>query len=320
MRLKHAFHVFIDNFSTTYRLMVYKILITLIVVGLSCAVLFPSLNAVTDSAQYAQLTSAFSEFWDDVSRLDFNELADRFLDLKHALGAFKDLLLEKGWLVALDIICAFLIAFIFFFLTAVGSYGLTVSIRNRMTLRTNTSLTMAILKNIKKACLYAVIYAPLTVAYYTVCLSLYYLLIFKAGKSMPLLGKMFLLSTLITLTVAVKYTFTTDWLPALIHSNMTNRAAIAYSFGNKNKRRKGTFSVAIIIVLIIDIVNVTVPLCTFGAGLLLTIPAGAIIIQSYQLVNYFDNNRLKYFADDYTIIGPKKEREVSREEFFRGEN
>jgi len=320
MRLKHAFHVFIDNFSKTYRLMVFKILVVLVVFGLGCAVLFPSFGAVSGSAQYAALKNAFNAFIEDISLLHFGELDDKFIVLKDALRDFKNLLLDTGWLIAIDIVCAAILAFILFFLTAVGNYGLTVSIRDRMTLRTKTSLTMAILKNIKKACLFAVIYAPLTLLYYAVCFTVYYLLIFKLGKPMPILAKLFLLSTLSTLTVALKYTFTTDWLPALIHSNLNNRAAIAYAFGNKEKRRLGTFSAAIVLVFIIAVLNAIVPLVTFGAGLLITVPAGGLIVHSYQLVNYFDNNKLKYFVDDYTIVGPKREKAVTREEFFRGEN
>ena len=77
---------------------------------------------------------------------------------------------------------------------------------------------------------------------------------------------------------------------------------------------------SLVLKLIVFGLNVAAGLFTFGAGLLLTIPASSLILSAYCFVNYSDRNKQKYFVDEYTVIGPKKETPVSREEFFKGDD
>ena len=58
---------------------------------------------------------------------------------------------------------------------------------------------------------------------------------------------------------------------------------------------------------------------TFGAGLLITIPASYLILICMEFVNYCDGNEIKYFIDKHTIIKPDQEKETSREQFLKGE-
>ncbi len=320
MRLKHAFSVFIDNFSTTYKLLLYKILVTAIVFGLACAVIIPSVNAVLSTAQYAELSTAFREFFDKLTKFEVAELHDKFLNLNTALGNFKTSLGEKGWLFAVDVICLIIVALVHFFLTAIGDYAMGAALNYRMTLRAEPSFVIGLLKDIKKACLYAVIYAPLTMAYYLVSLTTVWAIVFVVLGGTSVLFQLFLTSVLLNAVISLKITLTADWLPSLICSHKNNRKALAYSLNLKGKPFGQTFSVVTVLVLIIIVVNISVPLLTFGAGLLLTMPASSLIIGSYHFTNYFDYNGLKYFVDEYTIIGPKKEIQISRSDFFKGDD
>ena len=66
--------------------------------------------------------------------------------------------------------------------------------------------------------------------------------------------------------------------------------------------------------------NVAALLCTLGVGLLITVPASFLILISFEFVNYYDREEIKYFIDKNTIVKPAKERALTREEFFRGED
>ena len=139
-------------------------------------------------------------------------------------------------------------------------------------------------------------------------------------KVLPIaLVKIFLVGIIFLLFSAVKFTFTTDWLPALIHAKMKHGKAVAFTFSRKGKRTAAVFSTSLVLKLTIFALNVAAGLFTFGAGLLLTLPASTLILSSFSFVNYFDANELKYFVDAYTVIGPKRETPVSREEFFKGD-
>lgn len=320
MRLKHAFQVFVDNFATTYKLLVYRLIVTAIVFGLGCAVVIPSLNVVSHTAQYTAVEDAFAAFWENITKFDFPPLGEQFATLKTSLGALKDLLLDKSWLIAVDVICMAVVVFIYMFLTAVGEYVTGELIKHKMTLRADTSFTITLLKNLKKACLYSIIYAPISFLYYAVSATFIWALVFVGlGFATPLL-KLFLTAVLMIVLFSVKFTFMTDWLPSMLHAKMNNRKSIAYALKIKNKAPAGTMSSAIVMAVLVLAINISVPLFTFGAGLLLTVPAGAMIFTSYQFVNYYDNNGLKYFIDEYTVVGPKKDAPLSREEFFKGED
>ena len=71
--------------------------------------------------------------------------------------------------------------------------------------------------------------------------------------------------------------------------------------------------------LIIFAVNVCAVIFTFGVGALITVPASYVLLNCFQLVNYYDREELKYFLDKHTIIKPEKEEVITREEFFKGE-
>ncbi|MDE7300786.1 MAG: hypothetical protein K2N47_01305 [Clostridia bacterium] len=320
MRLKHAFQVFIDNFATTYKLLIYRLIVTALVVGLGCAVVIPSINVVVHTTQYADVSDAFAAFWDSVTKLDFSTLSTQFETLKSSLSALRDLLVEEAWLIAVDVICMAIVLLIYMFLLAVGEYVTGELIKHKMTLRADTSFTITLLKNLKRACLYAVIYAPISFLYYAVSATFIWALVFVGlGFASPLI-KLFLTAVLLIVLFSVKFTFMTDWLPSMLHAKMSNRKSIAYALQLKNKAPAGTMSSAIVMAVLVLAINISVPLFTFGAGLLLTIPAGAMIFTSYQFINYYDNNGLKYFIDEYTIVGPKKDAPISREEFFKGDD
>lgn len=321
MEFKHTFHVFVDNFSTTYKLLVYRLIVLAVTVGLCCAVILPAIDGITDTAQYATLQTAFSELWADVFALNTADLQARLEAVREALNAFRHLLTDKAWLIAVIVICLCVVFIINRFLVGVGNYVTGALVHDKMIMHTTSPFTFTLFKNIKAATLYAIIYAPLAFAYDFICLIIMWAIISVGLKVLPItLIKIFIVAILFLVFSAVKFTFTTDWLPALIDAKMTQRKAIAYTFSRKGKRTLTVLSNSLVLKLIVFGLNVAAGLFTFGAGLLLTIPASSLILSAYCFVNYSDRNKQKYFVDEYTVIGPKKETPVSREEFFKGDD
>ena len=66
-------------------------------------------------------------------------------------------------------------------------------------------------------------------------------------------------------------------------------------------------------------VNIFAGLFTLGVGLLITLPASYLLYLSFEFVNYYDREELKYFIDKNTVMKPAREKLPTREEFFRGE-
>ncbi len=320
MEFKHSFHVFVDNFSTIYKLLVYRLIVLAITIGLSCAVLVPAIDCISDAPQYTQLQSSFSALWTNIINLNAGELQTSLQAVKDASSGFKNLLSDKSWLVATVIVCMCVVYVIDRFLVGVGNYVTGALVHDKMVMYTKSSFTFTLFKNIKQATLYAIIYAPLAFVYDAICLVIMWAVISVGlkGPSFTLI-KIFLVAVLFLVFSAVKFAFTTDWLPALIDAKMKQRKAICYTFSRKGKKTLEVLSNSLVLKLTVFALNVAAGLFTFGAGLLLTLPASCLILTAYCFVNYFDRNKQKYFVDEYTVIGPKKDTPVSREEFFKGD-
>ncbi len=320
MEFKHAFHVFVDNFSTIYKLLVYRLIVLAITIGLSCAVLVPAVGCISDTVQYTDLQTSFSALWSDVIALNTADLQARLQAVKDASIAFEHLLSDKSWLVATVIVCMCVVYVIDRFLVGVGNYVTGALVHDKMVMYTKSSFTFTLFKNIKQAAIYAAIFAPITFVYDAICLVIMWAIISVGLKGLSFtLIKIFIVAVLFLVFSAVKFVFITDWLPALIDAKMKQRKAVLYTFARKGKNTLEVLSNSLVLKLIVFALNVAAGIFTFGAGLLLTLPASCLILSSYCFVNYFDRNKKKYFVDEYTVIGPKKEMLVSREEFFKGD-
>lgn len=320
MEFKHTFHVFVDNFFTTYKLLVYRLIVLAITAGLSCAVILPILNNFQNTVQYEQLSNTLSELWANIISLNTAEMHDGLEAVLDAARTFRHLLSDKSGLVAVAIICLCIVFFIDRFLVGVGDYVTGALVNDRMVMHANSSFTFTLFKNFKRALLYAIIFAPIAVVYDLICLIIIWAIIRigMRGISMALI-KLFIIAVLVVLFSAVRFAFTADWIPALVQAKTNNRKSIAYALSRKGKHTGSVLSNALVIKLIIIALNVAAIFFTLGAGLLLTLPASCLIQVTFCFVNYFDANKLKYFVDEYTVIGPKKETPVSREEFFKGD-
>ncbi|MDE6373950.1 MAG: hypothetical protein K2L72_05560, partial [Clostridia bacterium] len=315
------FHVFVDNFSTIYKLLLYRLIVIAITVGLCCAVIIPTLNNILSTAQYEELSQTFSALWADLIALNTETLHEKLQAVLDAVRSFNNLLDDKSWLVAIAACCLSVVYLIDRFLVGVGNYVTGALLNDRMVMHANSSFTFTLFKNIKKALLYSVIYAPIAFVYDMLCMVIIWSIISVGLGFVPIaLVKIFLVAVLFIMMSAVKFTFTVDWLPALIHGRMNNRKAIAYTFSRRGKRTASVLSNALVFKTMLIALNVAALFFTFGAGLLITMPASALIQLSYSFVNYFDANRKKYFVDEYTVIGPKKEAPVTLKEFFKGDD
>ena len=315
MKFKHTFQVFIDNFATTYKLLLYKLIVTLVTVGLCCAIILPILSNITGTAEYISLRDSVIALWNSFINLETNLRHDRLTACRSALDTFLTML---GTKTGTFVLCAVLLLVVYLinrFLSGIGTYTTGSLINDRMALRTNSAFIYTMTKNLGKASLFSVIYVPVCFAYDLVCA----LICFGIFTISPLLIKIFALAVLLIVFSALKNTFVCDWLPSIIHGKMTNGQAISYAISRTGKKTAHIFSNLLVIQVIIVALNMAAFLLTFGAGLLITLPASYIILNCFQFVNYYDGNAIRYFLDENTIVGPERDRPLTREEFFRGE-
>lgn len=320
MKFKHTFHVFVDNFSVIYKHLLYGLIVTAIAIGLCCAVVVPAINNIMGTAQYAALVEKITALWSDVSNLETDNLHGSLLEFR---SAFKDFLRmfgnDKAGMLAL---CAVLLCVVFLvhrFLMGLGNYTTGALVNDKMTLQANSPFIVTMIKNLGKASLYNAIYVPVSFVYDVVSVMFIWALFFSWLKFLPILIKVFLFATVLIGLVALKLAFTVNWLPSLIHGKQNNRKAIVNNFTQGGNGFASVFSNLLVLTFIIVAINVAAVAFTFGAGLLLTIPASYVMLISFEFVTYYDSQGLKYFIGGGSVVGPKKETPPTVEEFFKGE-
>lgn len=321
MKFRYSLNVMIDNFAVTYKHLVYKLIITVISFILYGLVISPYIKALTSSPDFSSLLNGVREFLSKLVRGE-EGIGSATEQIERAFTALLNMITENRGNIILGIFALICVHFVEKFFTGLGNYAMGAVINDKMSLRANSPYCATLIKNLKEACIYNLIYAPLSIAYDLICYFLLFLIVFKLLALLPFMNiiiQLFLFITAMVFLIALKMTFTSDWLPSLIRGKMNQKQAFLYTFGRKNKKTANVLSNFVIIVLIIFTLNVAGIICTLGCAALITVPASYSILICFEFVNYYDREELKYFIDKNTIIKPEKEHVPTREEFFRGE-
>lgn len=321
MKFKHTFHVFIDNFSVTYKQLLYRLVILVVAAGISLGCLTPFIKDFINSEALNTLLSGIHNFIQQLLKGNVTELAGISQSVAAAYENILNLLntrITQIVLIGLLMLALFLVEKWF---TGLGNYTTAVIINDKMALRKSSPFMVTLISHFKEAALYNLIYVPLSVIYDLIIAALLIITLFYMLNGISyILVSIFLFTLIMVLAIAVKMTFTSDWLPALIRGKMGQKQSIKYTFSRKGKRTVEVFSTYIILELIILALNIIALFFTFGVGLLVTLPASYVLLICYETVNYYDTKDLKFFLDKFTIIQPEKERVITREQFFRGDD
>lgn len=320
MKFKHAFHVFVDNFSVIYKQLLYRLIILLISGVICWAGVYPFIKTFIDSAQFNTITEGVKEFVNDLLNGRMNELASLSEKVQTAYAELIELFNTKLTQAVLSGLLILLIVVVAKWFSGLGNYATASVINDKMALRAKQPFLGTLIRNLKNAAIYNAIYVPLSVLYdVLIVVAMFFLFFSLLNSVLYFVICLFLFVIAVVFAFTFKMTMTSDWLPALIRGKMKQGAAIKYTFSRKNKNTFNVMSNFAVIVLIVFALNMAAALLTLGAGLLLTIPSSYAIIISFEMVNYYDREEIKYSIDKNTIISPEKERPVSREEFFRGD-
>ncbi|MCD8201170.1 MAG: hypothetical protein LUD47_03780 [Clostridia bacterium] len=318
MRFKRTFHVFVDNFSTTYKLLLYKVIVWAIFGAISFGVLYPVIHKITDTAAWESLTENIGELvramfnftsegpnatevWDTV-KTSFNDVWEVVKDM-------------SGQVIA-SLVGFGIVVLVQRFVQSLGHFAASSVVHDKMEMQAKTPFLAAYTRNLGKAALFSVIYVPITFVYDIGCLILLGYVFVEVSSF--LLLRIFMFILLFVILMIIRQTFTTDWIPCILFGGWKPARAIKPTFSRKGKGTWSVLSGYVVYMLILIAGNVAALFLTFGVGLLITLPASYVILFSFQNVNYCYTNDLSYFLDRDTIVRPEKERVVSREDFFRG--
>lgn len=321
MKFRHSLSILIDNFAVTYKQLVYKLIITIITAVFTTLILYYFWHTLTNLEDFKNLVEGVKNYF--INLIDGNLDALKGIGLRDkvekALDSISLLIKNNTAAIALGILGIIFIRLINMFFSSLGNYAAAALINDKMALRAQSPFFLTLIRNLKSASLYSLMYVPLSFLYDVACVAIMYFVVFKLLVFVPFLLQIFVFTAAIVFAISVKLTFASDWLPALIRGKKKQLEAFAYTFSRRNKKTFNVLSNYVVISLIIFALNVFAFIFTFGVGSLITVPASYVLLNCFQLVNYYDREELKYFIDKKTIIKPEKEETVTREEFFKGE-
>ncbi|MDE7168546.1 MAG: hypothetical protein K2O28_06855 [Clostridia bacterium] len=319
MKFKHSFHVFVDNFSVVYKQLLYR-LIVLVISGLICwAGVYPFIKTFINSEQLNTIIEGTKGFITTLLSGKINELADLSEKVQTAYAELIELFNTKLSQAILSGLLILLITIISKWFMGLGNYATASIINDKMALRAKQPFFSTLIRNLKSAAIYNAIYVPLSVLFdLIIVVAMFFLFFTLLNHVVYFFICLFLFVLAVVFAITFKMTVTSDWLPALIRGKMKQGAAMKYAFARKGKNTFNVMSNFAVIVLIVFALNMAAAILTLGVGLLLTVPSSYVIIICFEFVNYYDREEIKYSVDKNTIISPAKERPLSREEFFRG--
>lgn len=320
MKFKHTFHVFVDNFSVTYKQLLYRLIVGVIAGAICFAGIYPFAKGVLDLQSFNALTNGVAEFIKNFLSGNVGQLSEIS---QTVTASFTQLLADLQTRMSQIVLSGLLLLLVIMvekWFTGMGNFAAAAVINDKMALRATSPFVATLIKNLKKAAVYNAIYVPVSMIYdLAVTIGMFALIAAMINSFMPVFVGVFIFALIIILSVSLKMTFTTDWLPALIRGKLNQGASIKYTFSRKNKGTMNVFSNYIVLALLIMAINAAAFLFTFGVGVLLTVPASYVMLLSFELVNYYDREEIKYFVDKNSIIKPARESKLTREEFFRGD-
>ena len=320
MKFKHTFHVFVDNFSVTYKQLLYRLVVGLVAALLTSVIIYAFAIDFINSESFTALWSGAQEFLKQLTYGKIDGLPTIADNVRSALDEFMVILNTKLGEFILSLLLILLVQIVAKWFDGLGNYATASIINDKMTLHADLPFFPTLIRNLKEAAIFNAIYAPLSVLYdVAISVIMLYFTFFLVNSGLPIIFGAFLFALVCVVAVAVKMTFTSDWLPALIRGKKTQREAIKYSASRKGKQTFNVMSNYFVLILIMLGVNVAALCFTLGVGLVLTIPASYVIIITFEFVNYYDREEIKYFIDKDNIIKPNKETLISREQFFTGE-
>ena len=319
MLFKNAFHLLVDNFSLNYKYLLYKVIISILSVGLAAALIVPNVAFLFNSAELGALIDLIKEFLRALVSGNVDFLNSFPTEFRECVAALWELLVSRTGRLVFVLIAAIAVILIYRFLSGMGNFVFGNLIDDKMSSGAKTSFSSAYIRNLGRAALWQVIYVPITFIYDIAVLAICYLffLILLNIISLALMATSAALMLSVALFLAaqaVKLTVFNAIVPAMVSEGRKLSDAVKTGLSQSKEHFGPLFSTYLVTSLLILCVGVGGAICSFGAALLLVVPMSFMMLISIQFVSYYTFSRKKYFLGEDKIVSPKENK--AGEEFY----
>ncbi len=298
MYLKNTLKLAFVNSSNIWKILLYRILCLLCVLGLTTVVAWPIISVLIKDNFFVNLQKSFENM---LFNLNFESL---FVTVDNVFKNFAQIISNHGY-VAYALLCFIFDVILISFLEQYSSLAVHQSVGGYMSSLTKYGFTNSYVSNFGKATLLALARLVSTlVLNILIWVGLYFM-------ASILYQKVGVLAIILTFFIAIlftslKYTIIGCWEPAyLIHNE---KVFPSFKMGVTVIWRKffKILSSYLILTLLIFILNIFAFTFTAGVGLLITMPLSTLMFVILEEVVYRELLGMRYYVDSDHIITPKK--------------
>ncbi|MDE6398454.1 MAG: hypothetical protein K2L51_03945 [Clostridiales bacterium] len=114
----------------------------------------------------------------------------------------------------------------------------------------------------------------------------------------------FLIMAVYLALLALRYSVIAMWAPAVVIGEYGIFRAFGFSAKRTFRYKGSVFCSYLVAWTLIIAINVPIGLFTFGAGLILTVPASLLFINLLNMTVYYGKNGKRYYTDSATVVTP----------------
>ncbi len=302
MVVKHSANLLLSKFSLVYKLMLYCAIVVAIFTGIGIGIIVPLtrplVNGIVGTGFFEHLSETVSLFFQ--GDVNYSTALQNLNNDITAIGA----VIQNNYAA----LTGSIILIVVFFVLAGMFIGLadipTVDILNNfMTSKSRYGFSSNFIDNIKLSVKYNLVKVLVTLVFDVGILALaVYLttLIFSVNS----LFALFLFVFMAVGISAVRQSFTSLWLPAIVADNGKIFASLKYSIVTTTKRFAKFFGTYFIVYLIIASIGILFTLSTFGVGFVFMVPGSMLFTRCLEMVFYYTLNGKSFYTSVDKIVKP----------------
>ena len=302
MVVKHSANLLLSKFSLVYKLMLYCAIVVAIFTGIGIGVIVPLtcllVIGIVGTGFFEHLSETVSLFFQ--GDVNYSTALQNLNNDITAIGA----VIQNNYAA----LTGSIILIVVFFVLAGMFIGLadipTVDILNNfMTSKSRYGFSSNFIDNIKLSVQYNLVKVLVTLVFDVGILALaVYLttLIFSVNS----LFALFLFVFMAVGISAVRQSFTSLWLPAIVADNGKIFASLKYSIVTTTKRFAKFFGTYFIVYLIIASIGILFTLSTFGVGFVFMVPGSMLFTRCLEMVFYYTLNGKSFYTSVDKIVKP----------------
>ena len=296
MSFKNAFKNLIAHFGTVWAVLLYLIICSAIIVGLSLPFILPIWRAFERAGVFEEISGAFTALMGDGG---WNALWDGLFDVyQKIVGVFTDGRIAS--LAMMFVVVVMLVAFRFFF----GLYEIPLAtvLDGAMSCNAHYSFSGKFISTLSVSVRFSLAKMPIMIAIDAATLGIIYGLTGLIGMSVAL---PFVAILVVVLMRSFRSSLTACWAPCVV-GGMGVIKGFARSCEICFKRFGSIFSTYIIMWLLIVAFGLFITIFTLGVGLIVAFPFCMCILSYIGITVYYNKTGKRYYIDG-TVFTPPTE-------------